>query len=162
MSDGTNPHNNLSNWADELLEKITAAARDAVNEGDSGPPGPTSPDPGGPPASAVASQDQAIYEAIAEGLAHLRQPDLGAYGTDDVRNALNNVFPNKSGPPSAEWIAWLKERVGTLSSGLTNLHEDEHPAVSGGVLFRVYYGKLTGSLATRSFVLSPMGVEYTD
>jgi hypothetical protein len=152
----------LEDWAAQLLDRITAAARTAIEERG---PGPTDPVPARSPDltrfRSIAPRKQEIYEALAEGIAHLRQPDFGPYDPDEVRTALSMVFPSKSGPPAPEWVTWLRRRVAELSSGMTALVDDEHPVPSETLLFRVYQGRVQGLFTSRQFRLTPAGVEYT-
>jgi hypothetical protein len=151
----------LEDWAAQLLDRITAVAKSAIEEG-----GPARIDPVSTPAADPMPElrntphAQEIYEALAEGLAHLRQPMFDKYDANEVAAALDNVFSMKSGPPLEEWLTWLRQRVAELSGGMTALQDDEHPRPSNGILFRAYYGNLQGLLTNRKVVLTRTGVEY--
>lgn len=106
------------------------------------------------------AQHRQIYDSLAEGLAQLTEPKFGPQNNADVRAALELAFPNKSGPPNQEWLAWLRRRVAELSGGATELIDDEPPSSPHTLLFRVYYGKVKTLSTTRHIVLTPAGLEY--
>jgi hypothetical protein len=69
--------------------------------------------------------DQDIYEAIAFGLSRLMEPMLQAYSADEIALAMGRVLRFQG--PDPGFRAFVRERVGALSDGLTRL-EDADPA----------------------------------
>jgi hypothetical protein len=161
-STGSGKTTPLEDWAAQLLDRVTVAARAAIEEGGSGRAAPAPAQPYGLTDSpSIAPRAKDIYEALAQGIAHLRMPNFEQYDPDEVRTALSMVFPNKSGPPAQQWLTWLRQRVAELSGGMTVLLDDEHPVPSHSLLFNKYHGKVQGLFTNRQLVLTPAGVEYT-
>jgi hypothetical protein len=162
VNDNSNGNRNarkqLKDTVGQWLNRITVAARNTIKEGGSGRASAVT-DRHDQISSSAAGHQQ-IYETLADALAQLREPEFASYDPADVRVAFELIFPGKSGPPAQEWLTWLRQRVAELSGGRTVLMDDDPPPSPHTLLFRVYYGKLTGLSTTRRIVLTPAGLEY--
>lgn len=76
----------------------------------------------------MAGNDQAIFEAIATGLATSREPDLTGFDQARVQMLLGRALAPAYQP---RVLAWLNQRVRTLSAGQVSIEARNDPAAQG-------------------------------
>lgn len=76
----------------------------------------------------MAGDDQAIFEAIATGLATSHEPDLTGFDQARVQALLGRALVPAYQP---RVLAWLNQRVRTLSAGQVTIEARDDPGVQG-------------------------------
>ena len=76
----------------------------------------------------MAGVDQAIFEAIASGLATSREPDLTGFDQARVQALLSRALIPDYQP---RVLTWLDQRVRTLTAGQVSIEARNDPDVQG-------------------------------
>lgn len=107
--------------------------------------------------------DDIVYEAIADGLARLAQPDFGAIDPARVELAVVRAFTMDG--PRPGWLDDLRRRVVVASDGATALEDadrDKFPALMKDP--SAVYQRVVGPGQSRLAVIGPFTpcVQYAD